>query len=71
MRPERFSSSTANQFSGEVMEAIYLGASFKLRLRCAPDIELLVRQPSRGRLPAVADRLTVGIEPGELHLFAL
>ncbi len=71
MRPERFSSSGANQFTGEVVEAIYLGASFKLRLRCERGIELLVRQPSRGKLPAVAERLAVGIDPDELHLFSL
>jgi putative spermidine/putrescine transport system ATP-binding protein len=71
MRPERFSSSGANVFAGEVLEAIYLGASFKLRLRCESGMELLVRQPARGKLPAKADRLTVGIDADELHLFDL
>jgi spermidine/putrescine ABC transporter ATP-binding subunit len=71
MRPERFSPSAANAFHGEVLEAIYLGASFKLRLRCEPDIALIVRQPSRGKLPSVGERLTVGIDPAELHLFDL
>jgi spermidine/putrescine ABC transporter ATP-binding subunit len=71
MRPERFSSSGANVFAGEVLEAIYLGASLKLRLRCESGIELIVRQPSRGKLPAKADRLTVGIDAHELHVFDL
>jgi len=71
MRPERFSSSGANVFAGEVLEAIYLGASLKLRLRCESGMELLVRQPSRGKLPVKADRLTVGIDADELHLFEL
>src|SRR5262249_55868792 len=34
MRPERFGASGANGFTGEVLEAVYLGASFKLRLAC-------------------------------------
>ncbi len=34
MRPERFAASGANSFAGEVLEAVYLGASFKLRLAC-------------------------------------
>ena len=71
MRPERFSPAGANVFAGEVMEAIYLGATFKLRLRCESGIELLVRQPSRGKLPTVAERLTVAIDADELHLFDL
>ena len=71
MRPERFSSAGANVFNGEVMEAIYLGTSFKLRLRCESGIELIVRQPARGKLPLKAERLTVGIDADELHLFDL
>ena len=71
MRPERFSSSGANVFAGEVLEASYLGASFKLRLRCESGIELIVRQPSRGKLPMKAERLTVGIDADELHVFDL
>ena len=70
MRPERFSSS-ANAFTGEVVEAIYLGSSFKLRLRCEGGLELIVRQPARGKLPAVGERVTVGIEPDEIHVFEL
>jgi spermidine/putrescine ABC transporter ATP-binding subunit len=70
MRPERFASS-ANAFTGEVVEAIYLGSSFKLRLRCEGDLELIVRQPARGTLPAVGERVTVGIEPDEIHVFEL
>jgi spermidine/putrescine ABC transporter ATP-binding subunit len=71
MRPERFSTTGANQFSGEVTESIYLGASFKLRLRCDSGDELIVRQPSRGKLPELADRLTVAIGPDEIHVFDL
>lgn len=71
MRPERFSSAGANVFNGEVVEAIYLGTSFKLRLRCESGIELIVRQPARGKLPLKAERLTVGIDADELHLFDL
>jgi spermidine/putrescine ABC transporter ATP-binding subunit len=71
MRPERFSSSGANVFAGQVQEAIYLGASFKLRLRCESGIELIVRQPSRGKLPAKDQRLTVGIDADDLHVFDL
>ena len=71
MRPERFSPTGDNLFVGDVLEAIYLGASFKLRLRCQSGMELLVRQPARGRLPAVGERLTVGIDADELHLFDL
>ena len=72
MRPERFTAAAGdNAFAGEVLEAIYLGASFKLRLRCEQGIELLVRQPARGRLPVVGERLTVGIDADDLHLFEL
>ena len=39
--------------SGEVIEAVYLGASFKLRLACTDGLELIVRQPAR-TLPAAA-----------------
>ena len=48
MRPERFAHGGANTFSGEVLEAVYLGASFKLRLACSDGLELIVRQPARG-----------------------
>ena len=34
MRPERFSPGGTNAFSGEVVEAVYLGTSFKLRIAC-------------------------------------
>jgi len=71
MRPERFLATGDNVFAGDVLEAIYLGASFKLRLRCEHGIELLVRQPARGKLPMVGERLTVGIDADELHLFDL
>ena len=70
MRPERFSADGSNKFTGEVVEAVYLGSSFKLRLKTG-ERELLVRQPARGKLPQPGDRLTVGIEPHELHVFDL
>ena len=58
MRPERFAHGGANSFTGEVMEAVYLGSSFKLRLACDDGLELIVRQPARGtcRRPASASR---------------
>ena len=43
MRPERFAPSGANVFTGEVVESVYLGTSFKLRLACEGGLELLVR----------------------------
>eukprot|EP01034_Spumella_vulgaris_P044072 gene44072-54764_t len=63
MRPERFAPSGANAFGGEVIESVYLGTSFKLRLACDGGLELLVRQPARGTLPAAGTRVTVGIDP--------
>jgi spermidine/putrescine ABC transporter ATP-binding subunit len=69
MRPERFAPSGANAFSGEVIESVYLGTSFKLRLACEGGPELLVRQPARGALPAAGARVTVGIEPESIHVF--
>jgi len=68
MRPERFGDG-ANQFSGTVKEAVYLGSSFKLRLACDDGIELIVRQPARGGLPAVGSRVTAGIDPDSIHVF--
>ncbi len=69
MRPERFTASGANTFSGEVLEAVYLGASFKLRLACADGLELLVRQAARGLLPAAGQHIEVGIDPDSIHVF--
>jgi spermidine/putrescine ABC transporter ATP-binding subunit len=69
MRPERFATSGANAFAGEVLEAVYLGASFKLRLGCADGLELIVRQPARGVLPAAGQSIEVGIDPDAIHVF--
>ena len=69
MRPERFAPSGANPFSGEVIESVYLGTSFKLRLACDGGLELLVRQPARGALPAAGTHVTVGIDPESIHVF--
>lgn len=69
MRPERFSPGGANVFAGEVVEAVYLGTSFKLRLACDHGMELLVRLPARGRLPDAGMPLEVAIEPGAIHVF--
>jgi len=69
MRPERFAPTGANQFSGEVIESVYLGTSFKLRLACEGGLELLVRQPARGALPAPGGRVAVGIDPDAIHVF--
>ena len=68
MRPERFDGG-ANSFAGEVKEAVYLGVSFKLRLACDDGLELIVRQPARGALPAPGTRVTVGIAPESIHVF--
>ena len=69
MRPERFATTDVNAFAGEVIESVYLGTSFKLRLACDGGLELLVRQPARGALPAACTRVTVGIEPESIHVF--
>ena len=69
MRPERFSPGGANSFAGEVIEAVYLGTSFKLRLACEGGMELLVRQPAKGSLPGPGARIEVGIEPDAIHVF--
>jgi putative spermidine/putrescine transport system ATP-binding protein len=69
MRPERFAARGANSFAGEVLEAVYLGASFKLRLACDGGLELIVRQPARGKLPATGQRLEVGIDAEAIHVF--
>ncbi len=69
MRPERFGASGANSFIGEVIESVYLGTSFKLRLACEGGLELLVRQPARGALPAAGARVAVGIDPESIHVF--
>ena len=69
IRPERFGALGVNLFSGEVVESVYLGTSFKLRLACEGGLELLVRQPARGALPAPGARVTVGIDPDAIHVF--
>jgi putative spermidine/putrescine transport system ATP-binding protein len=69
MRPERFVDKGANGFGGKVAESVYLGASFKLRLACDDGLELIVRRPARGKLPAPGQRLEVGIEPDAIHVF--
>jgi spermidine/putrescine ABC transporter ATP-binding subunit len=68
MRPERFGRG-ANSFNGAVTEAVYLGSSLKLRLACDDGLELIVRQPVRGPLPATGSRINVGIEPESIHVF--
>ena len=67
MRPECFGGGI-NSFSGEVKEAV-IGASFKLQLVCDDGLELIVRQPARGALPAPGTRVTVGIDPESIHVF--
>ena len=69
IRPERFSATATNAFEGEVVEAVYLGSSFKLRLKTADGFAVIVRLPARGKLPAVGERVSVGIEPDEIHVF--
>ena len=69
MRPERFGPGGANAFAGKVVEAVYLGASFKLRLACEDGLELIVRQPARGRLPVPGQHIEIGIDPDAIHVF--
>jgi putative spermidine/putrescine transport system ATP-binding protein len=69
MRPERFSDKGANCFAGNVLEAVYLGSSLKLRLACEDGLELTVRQPARGKLPAAGQRLEVAIDADAIHVF--
>ena len=69
MRPERFGRG-ANVFAGEVREAVYLGNSIKLRVACDDGLELVVRQPARGPLPAPGTRVSVSIDPSDIHVFA-
>ena len=69
MRPERFGRGS-NVFAGEVKEAVYLGSSIKLRIACDDGLELVVRQPARGSLPASGTRVSVAIDPGDIHVFA-
>jgi ABC-type Fe3+/spermidine/putrescine transport system ATPase subunit len=68
IRPERFARG-ANVFAGEVKEAVYLGVSFKLRIACDDGLELIVRQPARGELPAPGTRVSVSIDPEDIHVF--
>ncbi len=68
MRPERFGQGV-NSFNGEVREAVYLGSSLKLRLACDDGLELIVRQPVRGPLPATGTRLNVAIDRESIHVF--
>ena len=69
MRPERFSASGANAFAGEVIEAVYLGTSFKLRLACEGGMRV-ARPPAGARpLPETGARIEVGIEPDAIHVF--
>ncbi len=69
MRPERFAPAGANRFEGEIVEAVYLGTSFKLRLACGEGFELLVRLPARGVPPVAGTRLAVGIDADAIHVF--
>jgi putative spermidine/putrescine transport system ATP-binding protein len=69
MRPERFDTDGANAFSGRVLEAVYLGTSFKLRIACEDGRELLVRLPARGALPAPGSEMRVAIAPDAVHVF--
>jgi len=68
MRPERFGQGV-NSFNGAVKEAVYLGSSLKLRLACDDGLELIVRQPVRGALPATGSRVSVAIERESIHVF--
>jgi ABC-type Fe3+/spermidine/putrescine transport system ATPase subunit len=69
MRPERFGRGS-NVFAGEIKEAVYLGSSIKLRIACDDGLELIVRQPARGPLPAPGTRVSMSIDPGDIHVFA-
>jgi putative spermidine/putrescine transport system ATP-binding protein len=69
MRPERFGRGS-NVFAGEVKEAVYLGSTIKLRVACDDGLELVVRQPARGTLPVPGTRVSIAIDPGDIHVFA-
>ncbi len=68
IRPERFGRGS-NVFAGEVREAVYLGGSFKLRVACDDGLDLIVRQPARGPLPVPGTRVSVAIDPEDIHVF--
>jgi putative spermidine/putrescine transport system ATP-binding protein len=69
MRPERFDAEGANAFDGRVVEAVYLGTGFKLRIACDDGRELVVRLPARGTLPAPGSTMRVAIAPDAVHVF--
>jgi hypothetical protein len=69
LRPERCARGS-NVFAGEIKEAVYLGSSIKLRIACDDGLELIVRQPARGPLPAPGTRVSMSIDPGDIHVFA-
>ena len=53
-----------------MIESVYLGTSFKLRLACEGGLELLVRQPARGALPAAGARVDASASiPDAIHVF--
>ena len=57
-----FSHGGGQPLTGAVVEAVYLGSSFKLRLACDVGLDLIVRQPARGAAAATGERVAVGIE---------
>jgi spermidine/putrescine ABC transporter ATP-binding subunit len=68
IRPERIVLGEApNSFTGEVVEAVYLGASHKLRVRVNDRLELLVRG---NRTVEPGSRVTVGFGPDDVHVIA-
>jgi spermidine/putrescine ABC transporter ATP-binding subunit len=68
IRPERFGRGS-NVFAGEIKEAVYLGVSFKLRIACDDGLEVIVRQPARGELPVPGKRVSISIDPEDIHVF--
>jgi len=66
IRPERIVLGEApNRFTGEVVEAVYLGASHKLRVRVNDRLELLLRG---NRAVEPGSRVTLGFAPEDVHV---
>ncbi|MBX6366653.1 MAG: ABC transporter ATP-binding protein [Rhodospirillales bacterium] len=76
VRPERLElasdGAAINRVAGTVVETVYLGTSYKYRLRVPGGREWLVRRPVRaGEAPlAPGDSVAVGFAPGDAHLIA-
>jgi len=72
VRPERIAPGTegANRFSGRVVETVYVGTSYKYRLRTEEGLELLVAAPVRGGGGGArpGEAMRVAVAPADAHL---